>query len=241
MTGVAAKRGTRHFYEAGIGRPADKRDKPARFPASFQGVRAGFAAMAHDKRISVADAAGFIGTPDAPGIIEQARKRGVVRLRGVPAGKTKAVEISPSERGEIDCSASRIGVGTLLTTYRSVTIAWADVKRLAQADVERLAREAREAATSAAPAKEAPQGASNSDILGAEAGPLVKAVALELRRHFPESRPSGFTRDKLMHYVHEKSEGKIDIFSPATLDRAIELAWPRAKRSRAPKALKQPP
>jgi hypothetical protein len=67
----------------------------------------------------------------------------------------------------------------------------------------------------------------------------VKEVALALRRLF-EGRPRGRTRDKLMQYVHEQSGGKIDVFSPATLDRALELVWPRAKRSRALKAAKSP-
>jgi hypothetical protein len=113
---------------------------------------------------------------------------------------------------------------------------WVDAKRLAQVDVERLAQEARFAAS--LPTEQVPQSASNADILEAEAGPLVKAVASELRRHFPEGRPRGLTRDKLMQCVHKKSGGKIAVFSPATLDRAVALAWPRAKRSRAPKAAK---
>ena len=153
--------------------------------------------MAEDKRISVADAADFIGTSDARRLIQRAWKLGAIRLHGVRPGESEPVEIPFNEGGRVDCKKSRIVIGGLCTTYLSVTMKWpdverlaqADVRRLAQAEVERLAREASDAATSAAPPKQAPQGASNADILEAEAGPLVKAVALELRRHFPE-RPA---------------------------------------------------
>lgn len=204
--------------------------------------------MAKDQRVSVAAAADFFGTPDARRLIQRLWREGAFRLQGVRPGESEPVEIPFNEGGRVDCKKSRIVIGRLCTTYLNVTMKWpdverlaqADVRRLAQAEVERLALEATQSATSAAPPKQAPQGASNADILEAEAGPLVKAVALELRRHFPEGRPRGLTRDKLMQGVHKKSGGKIDVFSPATLDRALALAWPRAKPSRAQKAAKPP-
>jgi hypothetical protein len=203
--------------------------------------------MAEDKWISVADAADFLGTSDATELIQRYWKLGTVRLYGVRPGESEPVGIPAGEAGTIDCIESRVGAGELFTTYHSVTIAWDDVERLAQADVERLLREAGQNPQAAEPLAQAAQtppsareGASNTDILEAKEGPLVKAVALALRRHFPEGRPHGLIRDKLAQYVHKNSGGKIDLFSPATLDRALALAWPRAKRSRAPKAAKPP-
>jgi hypothetical protein len=194
--------------------------------------------MAEDKRVSAAAAADFVGTPDAQQLLQRAWKLGLFRLQGVRPGDRGPVEIPATAGGRIDFVASAVGHGALFTTYRNVTLAWADVKRLAQADFE---RELRKASTPASPPTEqAPQSASSADILEAEAGPLVQAVELELRRHFPEGRPRGLTREKLMLFVHKKSGGKIDVFSLATLDRARELVWPRAKRSRAPKAAKPP-
>jgi hypothetical protein len=188
--------------------------------------------MGADNRVLVKDAADFIGR-GAPRLINRAWKLGAIRFQGLPPGEPEPVEIPPGEGGKIDCVASRVGEGTLLTTYRSVTIAWDDVKRLAQADVERLAKEAQ------TPPAPPPKQARNRPLIAAEAGPLVKAVALELRRHFPEDRPRGLTRDKLMLYVYAQAGGKIDVFSPATLDRAIALAWPGSKPARV-KAAKPP-
>jgi hypothetical protein len=119
--------------------------------------------MAGDKRILVADAADFIGTPDAPRVIELAwklRKQFGFRFFGVRAGESEPIEIPFNEDGKIDCEASRIGEGALFATYRSVTIVWEDCKRLAQADVQRLlAQEA-----------EAPSGAKTLARPGATAG-----------------------------------------------------------------------
>ena len=70
----------------------------------------------------------------------------------------------------------------------------------------------------------------NADILEAEEGELVKTVALELRRHFPESSPRAMKRKDLVLYVYKESGGKISMFSLATLDRAARLAWPKAGR-----------
>jgi hypothetical protein len=187
--------------------------------------------MADDRWLLLAEAAGFIGK-HGDRFIRRVRRLKLIPLRGVPAGESEPVEIPFSEIGPIDCESSRIG-DSMFTLWRDVMMRWEDVKRLAQVDVNRLLQKAQTLPS-------AQEGASNTDILEARAGPLVTEVAVALRRHFPEGRQRGWTRDKLMHYVHEKSEGQIDIFSPATLDRAIELAWPRAKRSRAPKALKQP-
>jgi hypothetical protein len=194
--------------------------------------------MAEDQRVSAAAAADFVGTPDAPQLLQRAWKLGLFRLQGMRPGDSGPVEIPATEGGRVDFVSSAVGHGALFTTYRNVTVAWADVERLAQADFE---RELRKASTPASPPTEqAPQSASSADILEAQAGPLVQEVALELLRHFPEGRPRGLTRDKLMQCVHKKSGGKIGVFSPATLDRALLLAWPRAKRSRAPKAAKPP-
>jgi hypothetical protein len=192
--------------------------------------------MADDKWISVADAADFIGTPDAARLINLAWKSRTYRLRGVRPGESEPVEIPLNERGRIDCVTSRVVVGRLLTAYHSVTMKWADVKRLTQADVRRLTQEARGAAASATPPpNEAPQAASNADIFEAEAGPLVRALALELRRLFPKGRPA-LRNGELMERVEKEAGDQLGVFSPRTLERAIALAWPRAKRQRALKA-----
>ena len=193
--------------------------------------------------IFVADAADFIGKSDAKPLINLAWKMGAIPLRGVRPGESEPVEIPFNEGGRVDCKKSRIVIGRLCTTYLSVTMKWTDVERLAQVDVrrlvqadaERLAREASEAASSAAPPKQAPGGASNADILEAEAGPLMRAVASELRRLFPKERPA-LRNDELMERVRKEAGGTLGVFSLRTLERAIALAWPRPKRQRAPKA-----
>jgi hypothetical protein len=187
--------------------------------------------MSEDRWLLLAEAAGFIGKR-GDRLIRNARRLKLIPLRGVRAGESgPPVEIPFSETGAIDCESSRIGDGTS-TLWGGVMMRWEHVKRLAQVDVSRLLEKAKTPPS-------AREGASNVDILEAEAGQLVKAVALELRRHFPKAQPA-WTRDKLMQHVHKKSEGAIDVFSPATLDRAIALAWPRAKRQRAPKVAKPP-
>ena len=200
--------------------------------------------MADDKWVLLAEAADFLGTPDAERILNLAwklRKQCGFRFRGVRPGENEPVEIPFSEDAQIDCAGSCIGEGTLLTTYRRVRIAWVDVKRLAQADVNRLAQEAKEmAALDALPMERVPQCASDADILEAKEGSLVKEVALALRRIFHKGRPRGLTREKIMLRVCKEAGERTDWFSLATLDRAIALAWPRAKRSRAPKAAKPP-
>jgi hypothetical protein len=190
--------------------------------------------MGKDKRVSVADATDFLGTPDAAGLIERARKLGTARLRGVRPGETRPVEIPAGESGKLDCVASCIGDG-LFTTYERVTIAWADVEQLAQADVKRLVQEASTRAS--APPKQAPQGASNAAILEAKAGRLVKAVALELRRQYPNGRPARRV-SQLLEDVKEKAGKRLGVFEKRTVERAIPLAWPRAEGHRAPKAAK---
>jgi hypothetical protein len=225
VTGLAQKRRIGDTKTRGE-RPADKL---RRIPASR--VHAGARGMADERWLLLAEAAGFIGK-HGDRFIRQARRLKLIPFRGVRAAESEPVEIPFSEIGPIDCESSRIGDG-MITSWRDVMMRWDDVKRLAQVDVDRLLQKTQKLPS-------AREGASNADILEAEDGWLVKTVALELRRHFPEGRPRGLTRDKLILWVHKKSDGNIDLFSPATLDRAIALAWPRAKRSHAPKAAKPP-
>ena len=188
--------------------------------------------MGKDKRVSVADATDFLGTPDAAGLIERARKLGTARLRGVRPGETRPVEIPADESGKLDCVASCM-VDGLFTTYERVTIAWADVEQLAQADVKRLVQEASTPASP--PRKQAPPGASNADILEAEGGRLMKTVAVELRRQYPDGRPARRV-SQLLDDVKEKAGKRLGVFEKRTLERAMLLAWPRAEGSRTPKA-----
>jgi hypothetical protein len=187
--------------------------------------------MADDRWLLLAEAAGFIGK-HGERLIRRARRLKLIPLRGVRAGESEPVEIPFSETGPIDCEGSRIGDG-LLTLWRDVMMRWEDAKQVAQLDVNRLLQKAQTPPSSR-------DGASNADILEAEAGPLVKAVALVLRRIFHEGRPRGLTRNKIMLRVCKEAGERTDWFSPSTLDRAVALAWPRPKRSRVPKAAKQP-
>jgi hypothetical protein len=192
--------------------------------------------MSQDKRILVADAAHFIGKSNAKRLINQAWKRRFITLCGVPEDESEPVEIPFNEGGRVDCKKSRIVIGRLASTHHSVTIAWADVERLAQAEVEWLVREAIEAATPAPP-EQPPQSGSNADILEAEGGQFVKDVAVELRRLSPKGPPPGPprgpTREQLMRKV-SKASG-IPMFGLSTLDRARKLAWPRAKATQPPR------
>jgi hypothetical protein len=122
--------------------------------------------MAGDKWILLADAADFVGTKDVPLRIELAGMLGAIRLRGVRPGEREPVEIPASEAAglRIDCFRSRLILGRLLTMYERVQMRWVDVERLEHADVERLAREVREAAASREPpTMQAPEGAANAE------------------------------------------------------------------------------
>jgi hypothetical protein len=125
--------------------------------------------MAEDRWISVADAADFLKTHDACRLIQRSWKLGTIRLYGVRPGESEPVEIPSNEGGRVGCKKSRIVIGSLFTTYQSVTMAWADVERLAQAqadaerlaqaDAERLLQEGKTPASS--PPKQAAQSPSN--------------------------------------------------------------------------------
>lgn len=177
-----------------------------------------------DKRISIGDAADFLGTPDAAELIERAWKLGTVGLRGVRPGETAPVEIAADENGKLDCGASLIA-DRLFTSHQTVTIAWADVERMAQADVDRVAQDVRPQASP--PRYQARQGPSNADIWEARVGQLVKAVALELRRNYPEGRPA-LKVGELMNHLKDKAGKRLGVFEKRTLERAMALAWPRA-------------
>jgi hypothetical protein len=96
--------------------------------------------MAGDQWLLLVAAADFIGTPDAQRIVNLAwilRKQHGFRFSGVRVGESEPAEIPFSEIGPIDCESSRIGDG-MSATWRDVMMRWEDVKRLAQADVQRL-------------------------------------------------------------------------------------------------------
>ena len=140
--------------------------------------------MAKDQRVSVADAADFFGTPDARRLIQRLWREGAFRLHGVRPGESEPVEIPAKEGGRIDFVASAVGYGALFTTYRNVTLAWADVERLAQADFE---RELREASGPASPSsQQAPQSTSSAatarNLSSAEFGRAGGKKSAEIRR-----------------------------------------------------------
>jgi hypothetical protein len=94
-----------------------------------------------DWRITISEAAEFIGAPDAELLISRAWRQGSVRLQGVRDRESQPVEIPPGDGGYIDFADSSIGAGALFTTYRHVTIAWSDVKRLAHLSAGERGRE----------------------------------------------------------------------------------------------------
>jgi hypothetical protein len=196
--------------------------------------------MAEDRRISVADAARFLGTPDACRLIKWAWRQGAIRLFGVRPGENEPVVI-PANEGRIDFAASHVVTGPF-KWFRSVTMAWSDVKRLAQADVELLAqtdiellaqaadeRLAQAARTPASPpTQQAPQSASSGvDTLVAEApvddsSALVIAVASELSRLFPDGRPA-MQLEELLEYVRKTAGERLGHFEKTTLSRATDI------------------
>jgi hypothetical protein len=140
--------------------------------------------MDENKWIFIADAADFVGTKDVPLRIELALILKAIRLRGVRPGEREPVEITASEAAglRIDCFHSRLVLGELITMYEYVQMRWVDVERLEHADVERLAREVRKAAASAAPPpKQGTESAVSTATLVSEAPPMAQQA---------ETRPS---------------------------------------------------
>jgi hypothetical protein len=177
--------------------------------------------MAEDQRVSVAAAADFIGTPDAARLIGQGWKIGVFRLHGVRPGERAPVEISPSEGGRVDCVASAVVYGALFTTYHSITMAWADVERLAQADAEWQLQEAR---TPVPPSpKQTLRGMSSAANMPI-APTKPQAVAWWLRHLFPDGRPAMQLKE-LAYQVRKEAGQKLGLFGISTLKRAMRLAW----------------
>jgi hypothetical protein len=199
--------------------------------------------MAQDE-IFVADAADFIGKSRGKRLINQAWKQKTIRLRGVRPGESEPVEIPFNEGGRVDCKKSRIVMGRLCTTYLSVTMKWPEVRRLAQADVERLGREAKEVAASAAPwSKQGRQSPTHPAIGPAgeaereKSVTLAEALASELSRLYPTGRPAK-RRAELMERVRKAVGEKLGVFELTTLDRAMRLlGW----TTRRPKRAEPPP
>ena len=128
-------------------------------------------------------------------------------------GSHEAVEIPASEAGNhwLDCPGSRIFRGRgpgwrRLMDYHSVQVRKADVERLAQAGERAVARNPRQAAPQRWPklrrrprrrmrarwplCSRSRHEFADDGPAAQEAGPLVRAVASELRRLFPKGRPA---------------------------------------------------
>ena len=193
----------------------------------------GLAEMAQDKRILVAKAARFLGKPRGKRLINQAWKQRFITLYGVPAGESEPVEI-PHEGGTVDCKKSRIVIGRLGTTHLSVTMEWSDVKRLAQADVDWLLREAE----AAAPQDDgrAPVAQEAGGKLTAFLPPLIGTskevkIAKWLRYIYGPERPGKTLtemEDDVCETVREaarKPAGKdLGVFKRPTFKRGVKLA-----------------
>ena len=154
----------------------------------------------------------------------------------------------------LDCPRSRVG-RPRLWDYHSVQVGRADVERLAQSGGPAAARRekptrrcrrrwrpqtqgaARRRRGRLSPTRRKPTRSRRRWRApdAQEAGPLLRAVASELRRLFPKGRPA-LRNDERMERVKKEAGGTLGVFSLRTLERAIALAWPRAKRQRAPKA-----
>ena len=182
-------------------------------------------------------------------------------MRGVPSTireTGEVLEIPASEAGRLtlDCPRSRIvrlsnRGRRQLTHYHSVQVGRADVERLAHAGVERLERKTEEDPAAVAQTQEQPvppdEGAAvvyaqeantKSQTVapdGQEADNLPTAIASVLLSLFPNGRPA-MRVGELAKVVREAAGKQLGVFSPRTLERAIALAWPRAKRRRALKA-----
>jgi hypothetical protein len=193
--------------------------------------------------------------------LQRAWEEGALPLRGVPSTipeTREAVEIPASEAGRLtlDFPGSRIvhlsnRGRRQLTRYHSVQVGRADAERLAQADVERLARKTEEDPEAVGQTQEQPvppnEGAAvvyaqeantKSQTVapaGQEADNLPTAIASVLLRLFPNGRPA-MRVGELAKVVRAAAGTQLGVFSERTLERAIALAWPRAKRQRAPNA-----
>jgi hypothetical protein len=191
---------------------------------------------------------------DAEQRLQRAWEEGTLPLRGVPTGpgSHESVEIPPSEAGNhwLDCPGSLIFRGRgpgrpRLMDYHSVQMRKADVERLAREaggdtagtetqvqasppDESAVAPDAHEA--NAKPQEE--EAASDAQ----EADTKPRAVASWLHRLFPNGRPPGRSNKDLGDSVRRKAGEKLGGFSPRTLDRAIQLAWPRQTSPKRAKA-----
>jgi hypothetical protein len=193
--------------------------------------------------------------------LQRAWEEGALPLRGVPSTipeTREVVEIPASEGGRLtlDCPRSRIvrlsnRGRRQLTHSHSVQVRRADVELLAQADVERLAQKTEENPASATETQEQPvpldEGAAavyaqEADTKSQTVAPdaqaadtLPTAMASVLLRLFPNGRPAKRVGE-LAKAVRAAPGDQLGVFSPRTLERAIALAWPRAKRQRPLKA-----
>jgi hypothetical protein len=184
----------------------------------------GLATMAQDKRILVAGAADILGKPRGKRLINQAWKQGFITLRGVRPGESEPVEIPSNEGGRVDCKKSLIVIGRLATTHHSVTMAWADVERLARADVDWLLREA----ASPAPKDEGNPAAAQEAGGNQATLPLIVGTgkAATIARWLRHIYPTGRTGKSL-------DEMETDVRDTASKDPAKDLAGSRGRRSNA--------
>ena len=168
--------------------------------------------------------------------LQRAWEEGALSLRGIPHTIPQArevVEIPASEanRLSLECRRSRLG-RPRLWDYHSVQVRKADVERLlaeAAGDRAPAASEAQEAGPKPQPAPpdareaEKPQATASE---AQEAGPLARAVARRLRHLFSDGRPPGLSYKQLAESVSTAAGKKLGAFSPTTMKRAVQLAWP---------------
>jgi hypothetical protein len=195
------------------------------------------------------------GSRGAEQRLQRAWEEGALALRGVPSTipeTREVVEIPASEavRLTLDCPRSRIvRLGNrgrrLLTHWHSVQVGEADVERVAQAHIERLARKTGENRAAAAKSHAQPvppdEGAAAVHAQEADttsqaitpdaqkADTLPTAIASVLLRLFPNGRPAKRVGE-LAKAVRDVPGEELGVFSSRTLERAISVAWPRPKR-----------
>jgi hypothetical protein len=200
----------------------------------------GFAKMPENEWTWLALAPALIGTRDAPQRLQRAWLDGTLHLRGVPHAipeTHEVVEIPASEAGHLllDCARSRIvrlsSQGRRqLTYYRSVQVKTADIERLAREARENRAANTAMAQAPSPPATTPPEQMKQNaaETLAPKATRLVRAVAAALRKEWPKGRPD-IGVDGMQKVVHDNyPKTKIGTCSKTTVERAIR--WLQEQR-----------
>jgi hypothetical protein len=228
-------------------RPTSRQARQARsLPRVLDGRSQGLAKLAESEWISLALACLVLtraGIRDAAQLLQRAWEQGTLCLRGIRQPEPEPVEIPAYRPGDgviFDCRNS-----SLSSAPRN---RWAPIYQNVEArtaDVERLDREAREAAApdGPPPTKALPSSALLANLpMGVterqKSDTLAEALASELHHQYPAGRPA-MRRAELRARMLEVAGDKLGVFELTTLDRAMRLlGWttrrPKAAKPRQP-------